>query len=269
MTWLAGGAGYLVLTTVLAPLVLTRGTWPVWHPRLALALWHAALLSCAVALVATVLQLLSLAAGVLSEDPAPAAGWSATWVALAGWPAMFAAGAVAARLLATSEPVVRAKAASREDLNDLLSGQPHALELVGDLEVRTIDDERPVAASVRLPQPTVLVTTGLRRRLTAAQLAAVLEHERAHLDQRHHLVRLVAAVATTCLPRFVPAVELDRATRLLIELIADDTAARRCGTPAVIGALEVLARTGGDAGAGARADRLRTSAGRRAAPAAA
>jgi hypothetical protein len=81
------------------------------------------------------------------------------------------------------------------------------------------------------------MSDALRRGLTPAAVRAALEHERAHLRGRHHL--LVAVVET--LAAALPACPLLRAApaavKDLVELAADAGAARRCGAAAVREAL--------------------------------
>jgi Zn-dependent protease with chaperone function len=87
---------------------------------------------------------------------------------------------------------------------------------------------------------TIVITSGALERLTSDQLAAVLSHERAHLRGRHHLV----VSFSQAVRRTVPAVRLlsyaERETRRLVELIADDTAARHSGAVTVAAALAVI-----------------------------
>jgi Zn-dependent protease with chaperone function len=72
----------------------------------------------------------------------------------------------------------------------------------------------------------IVVTTGALRRLSAAELQAVLCHERGHLRQRHHLVLAGAAGLRRAFPRSrlmdTAYLEIER----LVELLADDAATR-------------------------------------------
>ena len=111
--------------------------------------------------------------------------------------------------------------------------------------------EHPDAAVYCLPgrlRQTV-ITRGAIEALSPDELAAVLAHERAHLRARHHL----AVVAVRGLARAVPGVPLLSAAAdevpALIEMCADDAAARRHGSAAVMGALRALARMRAPAGA--------------------
>ena len=95
----------------------------------------------------------------------------------------------------------------------------------------------------------IVLTTGALSRLDDGELDAVLAHERAHLSGRHHLVLALAAA----LPRAFPAVGLfavaARQVAYLVEIAADDAAARRAPRLAVASALLAVAGAGLPAGA--------------------
>ncbi|NUR14879.1 MAG: M56 family metallopeptidase [Dermatophilaceae bacterium] len=87
---------------------------------------------------------------------------------------------------------------------------------------------------------TVVFTTGALAVLDPGQVGAVLAHERAHLTGRHHLVIALTRGLCLCLPR----VELfscgaEEVARLL-EMSADDAAARTHGSGTVLKALVEL-----------------------------
>ena len=89
----------------------------------------------------------------------------------------------------------------------------------------------------------IVVTRGALEVLDDRQLAAVLAHERAHLDERHHLSVALSRGAAAVLPR----VRLFRvgagAIARLVEMRADDVALRDHAGAALAGAL--LALSGG------------------------
>ena len=105
-----------------------------------------------------------------------------------------------------------------------------------------LDASRPAAYCVPgRPRPgTIVVTSGALAVLGPAQLTAVLEHERAHLAGRHHLLVAVTrglAAIFPCVPVFSQgSAEVARLT----EMRADDAAARRAGRRPLIGALLAL-----------------------------
>ncbi|TDC43000.1 M56 family metallopeptidase [Micromonospora sp. KC213] len=97
----------------------------------------------------------------------------------------------------------------------------------------------PLAYSVGGRRGLLVVSAGVLR-LPAAQRAAVLCHERAHLRGRHHLIVALAEVLAAAAPWAPLTRRAPRAMRLLVELCADAVAARACGAPAVRAALIAL-----------------------------
>lgn len=87
---------------------------------------------------------------------------------------------------------------------------------------------------------TVVVTTGALDALDAAEVAAVLAHERAHLAGRHHLPLVFARAVRRVMPPLplfqVAEAEIARS----LEMCADDQAARRHGRRPLLAALVAL-----------------------------
>ena len=76
----------------------------------------------------------------------------------------------------------------------------------------------------------IMISTASEEALTTVQLRAVIAHQCAHLRYRHGWAVRIAEINAACLPQFLSAgPELRRATKLLIELIADDAAAKQVG----------------------------------------
>ena len=117
----------------------------------------------------------------------------------------------------------------------------------------------PAAWSVAAGGGRVVLTDSAVARLDDAQLQAVLAHERAHLRGRHHLIGTLMAAAAVALPCALTRAAASQATALL-EMRADDVAARWHGADVVASALLTLtgaAPTGGlGAGGTAIRDRL-------------
>jgi Zn-dependent protease with chaperone function len=89
------------------------------------------------------------------------------------------------------------------------------------------------------------VTTAAVDALDRDQMAAVLAHERAHLAWRHHRLVAVARIACQLLP-FLPLMrETAAQVARLVELHADDTAAKAHDSRTLATALVVLAEKGG------------------------
>lgn len=104
--------------------------------------------------------------------------------------------------------------------------------------------ERPLAFSLRGGAGMVVATEGLARRLAADQVSAVLQHERAHLAGRHHLLVAWAEAMAAAMP-FVPLFrDAPRAIRELVELAADNAAVSKYGSDAVRAALLTVSGVG-------------------------
>lgn len=92
-----------------------------------------------------------------------------------------------------------------------------------------LENLRPDAWSLPGPGARLVVTTGALHRLTDRELAAVLSHERGHVRARHHWL----AQCAQALAAGFPGVGVFSAFRdqvgELVELAADDRAARRHG----------------------------------------
>ncbi|HEV2779734.1 MAG TPA: M56 family metallopeptidase [Actinophytocola sp.] len=109
--------------------------------------------------------------------------------------------------------------------------------------------DRPLAFCVAGRPGTVVATEGLTRHMAADSVAAVLEHERAHLRGRHHLLIAMVDATSTVLP-FVPLFrQAPAAIRELVEVAADVAAVRVCGVAAVRTALRDVSRHGVPGGA--------------------
>ncbi|CRZ14390.1 M56 family metallopeptidase [Mycolicibacterium neworleansense] len=108
-------------------------------------------------------------------------------------------------------------------------------------DVFIVDAGKPTAYCVAGAPPAIVVTTGAIAALGTEELLAVLAHERAHLDG-HHL-KIVTALRGLAMvfPRITlmtrGAVEVGR----LLEMCADDAAARRFGQHTLLGGLMALA----------------------------
>lgn len=87
----------------------------------------------------------------------------------------------------------------------------------------------------------MILSTGALNALDAAELTAVLAHERAHLSNGHHLLLALARIGRLVLP-FLPLMrDADAQVARLVEMHADDAAARVSDPRSLATALVVLA----------------------------
>ncbi|HEV3293697.1 MAG TPA: M56 family metallopeptidase [Streptosporangiaceae bacterium] len=148
------------------------------------------------------------------------------------------AGAVAARTALTAVTHVRAagRQALRHAQTARLAGKPAPA-----LGAVLVEHAQPAAYCVAGRQPTVILTTGAVQARDPGQLDAVLAHERAHLAGRHHWLVAMAGIGRQVLP-FVPLMrDAEQQVARLVELHADDAAARGRDPRLLATALVVLA----------------------------
>src|SRR5699024_126739 len=125
------------------------------------------------------------------------------------------------------------------------------------LTLAHITSDDVVACSLPGREPAIIIPSRLESVLSRAELQAVIAHEYAHLRGRHHLLRRIAQINAACLPRRLRAGrEFDRATTLLLELIADDAAARQAGAVHLANALAKIGDVASDPSLSVRAERL-------------
>jgi hypothetical protein len=118
-----------------------------------------------------------------------------------------------------------------------------------DLGAFVLNDRLPLAYCLPGKHGGVVLTTGALDRLDDGQVAAMLAHERAHLRGRHHLVVNLAVAIDWAFPG-VPLFRQAHAQILqLIELLADDAAARSHDRATVAATLVAVAAGRAPAGA--------------------
>jgi Zn-dependent protease with chaperone function len=105
-----------------------------------------------------------------------------------------------------------------------------------------LEHSRPLAFSLPGRRGFIVATDGIAAQLTPEEVFAVLEHERAHVRGRHHLLLAVSEVTSWAAP-FLPLLrQAPAALADLVELAADAAAARRCGARVLSDALTKVDR---------------------------
>ncbi|WP_328773904.1 M56 family metallopeptidase [Streptomyces sp. NBC_00286] len=221
--------GYTAAVGFVAPRLMLRGSWQHRAPALAAAVWHALAVSfslgAALAAYSLAMPAEHLHAGLVGllhtcgVDVGTAQPDPNTADRLAvGVPAAIGIALVASFVF----HVVRARRVRTEHRD--------AVDLVGRRSARLRATVLPydVPAAYCLPgrDPRIVISDAAVRELTPEQLAAVLEHEQAHIVGRHHLF-LAAMEAFHSVFRWLPLARQAREqTALLLEMIADDRALR-------------------------------------------
>jgi beta-lactamase regulating signal transducer with metallopeptidase domain len=216
--------------------VLASARWPYRAPGAAILLWQALGLSWGLAAVGALAALgavpgrYGVAGGALSGATralrSAALGFGAPMVIAAARLAVLAASAALFALLcwvlvAASAAVLVARRRHRVLLSLLAHGDP---KVPGALVV-----DHPAAAAYCVPglRSAIVISAGTLDLLDAAELAAVLAHERAHLRARHDLVLLPFSALGRAFPRSRLVGRAYATVALLVEMLADDRALRQ------------------------------------------
>lgn len=216
-----------VLLSGPVPALLARTTGIRRTPRAAMVLWQAVALAAVLAALGAGLAVLTFAL------PAADLRWYDVLAAVVG---LTTTAVVLGRLLLTGHRVGTRLRGVRRRHRELLD-----LTAEEDGGVFVVDGGDPVAWCVPgLARGRVVISRGAVERLGPEERAAVVAHERAHLDARHDLVLEAFTVLHQAFPRWVSSGEALREVRLLTEVLADQAARRRHGAASLGRALVTL-----------------------------
>ncbi|MCA1984817.1 M56 family metallopeptidase [Nocardioides nematodiphilus] len=252
---------YAAAVMVATPYVVTHRRWTSQMPRTAMSLWIGALGSGGVAMLAS-LGCAIWAATDLASRPRQASTLSVS-DALNGIGLTLVAclmTAIGGGLIGVLAYRAAVNVTFRRQLR---AGLVAAVAPTSGSRPRTaptivVRSDQSSAVSIPGRKPVIVISSNLRDTLSPEHLDAVVEHERGHLVQRHHLLMQLAHLQYRCVPGLPCARSLEQSLQLLVELAADDHAARRCGRRTTATALRALARATGDDGLRLRAHRLET-----------
>jgi len=225
------------------PVLLARTSWPSRSPAAALVLWQAIALAGGLSMIGSLLtfglapfgpDLLTATVNLVTGEVDRIESWNA--LALCG--AALLTGHLLLNLVLT---VVRSERQRRRhaQLVRLLSSPLES-------GARLLDSPAPVAYCLpgALSSITV-VSAGLMDLLDDGEMQAVIEHEKAHVTQRHDVVLVLFRAWYASLPWFPIAFRAQREVGLLVEMLADDTA-RRTVRDGVLARAIVLVGAGQD-----------------------
>lgn len=240
------------------PALLARATWPMRAPRAAIVLWQsialAAVLSAFSAGIAIASRLF-----VPGPDGRPTATITSEIDAL-GWPLWIAYVLVFALTLLIGARLTVAVLQVAIATRRRRAHHRMVVDLVGKSQkwdhnpragdgLRILDVQEPLAYCLPGMRSRVVVSEGTLNTLAADDVTAILSHERAHLRARHDLVLEMFSAVHAAFPRFVRSASALGAVRLLIEMLADDSAVRATGPTPLARALVTCATGHTPAGA--------------------
>jgi Zn-dependent protease with chaperone function len=252
MTIVLGLVAFALVVTLGAPALLAHGSWRIRHPRRAIRLW---LLVLAVGVGSLLCSVVVAATMVLAKvEQHWLNGYGATVTALFAWCGLAVAGGIVALVATRAEPLAASKERSEVAVALLMARSTYRTERIGEHEVGYLDSDEVIACSTS--DGRILVSGAVDDALAPLAVRAIVEHERAHVRFHHELLSRVAAVNAASFPFLAGARQFRSTVALLVELIADDEAARVCGPAAVCNALTGMASLAPDPGLELRAARL-------------
>lgn len=215
------------------PATMARAHFLRRTPYAALFLWQAVAM-------AAVLAALGAGAALVTAHFLPGQGIGVDGAAayVVAGVALGITGLVAGRLVVSGHRV-------GADLRRIRRAHMDQVDLLGRAQsrgVRVLDGEVPVAYCLPgLHRARVVVSAGVLEKLDPAEVDAVLAHEWAHLRFRHDLVVEFFDVLHRAFPRWVSSARALAEVRLLVEMCADQAAARAAGRRSLAQALLQLA----------------------------
>ena len=214
----------LAVLALVVPTRLAVADWPRRSPAAALLLWQAVGITAGLLAVQAVVTVAlapagpthALAAQAVLDGRAPTRWWSVV--------AAVTAAVLVLRLVSvftvSAVRTLRARHRNRV-LVDLVATRNPLLP-----GARVVDHDVPLAYCLPGLRPRVVLSRGVLDLLREDEVRAVLAHEDAHVVQRHDLVVLPFSAFGTTFPRLRPVRTASEQVALLVEMLADDRAAR-------------------------------------------
>ncbi|GEM34522.1 hypothetical protein NN3_55290 [Nocardia neocaledoniensis NBRC 108232] len=247
-------AGLALLLAGPVPALLSRATWVHRTPRAALVLWQAIALAAVLSAFGSGLAIASLLL-VPGPDGRPTTSPTKEIDAL-GLPlwtvyvTVFALTLmVGARLMFSIVRVgvhTRRRRSRHRMLVDLLD-QSGPVRRAAD--IRVLAAAEPIAYCLPGLRQRVVLSEGTLTNLADAEVTAIVSHERSHLRARHDLVLEAFTAVHEAFPRVVRSKAALGSVKLLIELLADDSAVKVTGPKPLARALVACAKSTAPQGA--------------------
>lgn len=230
------------------PAVLARARWLLTVPRAAVVLWQAVAVAALLAVFgASLATIQALAFGLLMPEkgghPSSLRDLDAMGLIHLGIAGALLVLTVVALVKLNYVGIQVARRLRRHrrrhrDLIDLLARATSAKE---EPDVRVLESgENAYAYCLPGRDARVVISNAALRDLTPEQVAAVIEHERAHLRARHDLLLEFFTVLYEAAGRRAGTEAALEQSAVLVELLADDAARRLHGAKPLIGALATM-----------------------------
>ncbi|MDO3634991.1 M56 family metallopeptidase [Mycolicibacterium arseniciresistens] len=239
---------YGAVLTWLAPPLLRRLTAAGISPHMGVAAWLTAVVAAVLAWIGALALIIVAALEGVRDSSALTLCLELFGVSdHTGLPGQFGTIALIVAGLLTSIVVIARVGRSIAGLRSRSREHAHAARLIGRPTERpgvvVVEARRPAAYCVLGRPNAIVITSAALDSLDSRQLAAVLAHENAHIAGRHHQILLVLRALAANLPRLTLFGSAAESVAALLEMCADDSAARRVGTRPLLSGLLTLAGT--------------------------
>ena len=214
----------LLLLATVVPDRLAAAAWPRRAPTAGLLLWQAIGVSAGLLAVEAVVTVALAPSGPTHALAAQAVvdgrGRGPWWALLAAGLALVLVVRLLQVFTVCATRTLRARARNRR-LVDLVATRNPLLP-----GTRVVDHDVPLAYCLPGLRPRVVLSRGVLDLLREDEVRAVLAHEQAHVEQRHDLVVLPFSAFGTTFPWLRAVGTAREQVALLVEMLADDRAAR-------------------------------------------
>jgi Zn-dependent protease with chaperone function len=236
---------YAAALTFLGPPILDRLSRGGLTPRLSVAAWLSAI---GLVLGAVVTAGVGLLGDLLRGHTDASARYCMNLVLMLhrlGWPGHIALAAMAVAGVVVTVVAVRRLVRTLRKFWMRSREHADAARILGSSTIRpgviVLEAERPAAYCVAGRPDAIVLTTAALDTLPESQLAAVVAHERAHLDGWHPQVMMLLRALAATMPRIPLFPAAVTSVGRLVEMWADDVAARRHGRAVLLGGIVTLA----------------------------
>jgi Zn-dependent protease with chaperone function len=226
---------WAILITTIAPLILVSRFRR--RPRLGIVIWFAALLSAGLAIALAISVAVAGYFDTVASLSANQVG-SSTWFEILGisfgpWAALAVGGITLAFINQKLEPLYEAS----KKLSPAIDVGKLFLKEFNGVAVYSIDLAIPFALATKRE---VLLSSQLLSKASEAQLSAVLWHETFHVRQRHYMLKALARIIFQVSPRLAASRALVNEVERLLEISADQFAAKKVSSAAVHSAKQLF-----------------------------
>lgn len=229
---------YAVIVGTAGGWLLRRFAWFERAPMLGVRAWQITQLSALLSVAAAGLLMVGFDFIGLSEPPPTppqtfAADFTETSLSVSSLLCLSSAVLIVGLFLTVGLGVLRSVRRAKQSRDSHIDGLTTVARHDSGLDAMILDNDRAAAYCLAGSRPTVVLTSAALTGLSQVELRAVIAHEREHLRGRHDLQLTVAAGLRWAIP-MLPLFRWghDEQARLL-EMVADDAAAR-CASRRVV-----------------------------------